>query len=303
VSQGAAQAEPLAVGTAPGKLILFGEHAVVHGHPAIAAAVGLRSRVSLYAGRGATRIRHSSFHDERLRRAVAQALPAEGLAVDISSDLPPGRGMGSSASIAVAMVRAAAAFAGERLDRATLFERSFELERIFHGQPSGVDNSVVIRGGLLRYRKGPPLELTPLRLARPLHLVVLDSGCAGSTAELVAQVQRARPGVDSVLASIGALVERACEQLDDPSALGGIMDENHRLLRALGVSTPDLDEICGMARDAGALGAKLSGAGGGGVAIALVTPDGAPALLEAARGRGIGAFDIQLPCDPTSELP
>jgi len=283
------------VGSAPGKLILLGEHAVVYGHPAVAAAVDLRSTVTLTPAVGATRIRRSSFQDQRLQRAVARALPPEGLAVDISSELPPGRGMGSSASIAVAMVRAAASLRGERPDRATLFERSLELERIFHGEPSGVDNAVALRGGLLRFRRGPPLELEALEPGRPLHLVILDSGSAGSTAAMVASVRAAMPGVEPSLAAIGALVERSCGLLDQPRALGEAFNENQALLRQLGVSTPALDELCELARRHGALGAKLSGAGGGGVVIALVEPTRQPGLLRAAQRRGLLAFPVTLP--------
>jgi mevalonate kinase len=301
VSQGGPR--PLAVGAAPGKLILFGEHAVVYGHPAIAAAVGLSSTVSLWRWDGATHIRRSSFHDDRLRKAVATCLPAHGLAVDISSELPPGRGMGSSASIAVSMVRAAAMLAGEQPRSRVLFERSLALERIFHGQPSGVDNAVVLRGGLLRYRKGPPLQLEPLPVSGLLHAVILDSGSVGSTAALVARVRAARPGVDPVLEAIGALVERI-DMLSDPRALGAVMDENHALLRQLGVSTPALDELCAFARQHGATGAKLSGAGGGGVVLALVAAEGQPGLLVAAQRRGIRAFAISLPAPRTDpELP
>ena len=291
---------PLAQGSAPGKLILFGEHAVVYGHTAIAAAVGLRSTVSLFAADGPTHIRHSSFHDFRLRRAVAMTFPAEGLAVDIHSELPPGRGMGSSASIAVAMVRAAAALNGELPDEDEQFERSLVLERIFHGTPSGVDNAVAVREGLLRFRRGPPLEIVALTIAAPLHLVILDSGSAGSTAEQVARVRQARPEADRWLGVIGREVEDALGALDDPQALGVLMCAAHESLRRLGVSTPKLDALYWLARRAGALGAKLSGSGGGGVVIALATRDSVPAILAAASKRDVPAFAVEIPA-PSSE--
>lgn len=292
---------PLAQGSAPGKLILFGEHAVVYGHTAIAAAVGLHSTVALWPCAGPTHLRRSSFDDLRLRQAVSLALPTDGLAVDIVSELPSGRGMGSSASIAVAMVRAAAQLTGECADSDILFERSLALERIFHGHPSGVDNAVALHGGLLRYRKGPPLELEPLTLPRPLHLVVLDSGSPGSTAELVAAVRAARPRVDGTLDAIGQLAEQAAGLLDDPQALGNAMCDAQALLVLLGVSTPRLRELCELARGAGALGAKLSGAGGGGVVVALAQPDTVPAVLAAARQRDIPAFALEVPI-PSSKL-
>ncbi len=287
--------KPLAVGTAPGKLILLGEHAVVYGHPAMAAAVGLHTTVTLWSRPGPTALGSSAFHDLRLRQTLASALPPEGLRVDIESQLPAGRGMGSSASIAVALVRAAAALEGEEPRFETLFERSLALERIFHGQPSGVDNMVVLRGGLLSYRKGPPLDIRPLRVPVPLPVVILDSGLAGSTARLVAMVGASRPTTDPVLQSIGSLVERAEGLLDDPVALGAAMDTNHGLLRELGVSTPRLDQLCQLARENGALGAKLSGAGGGGVVLALVLPKDRPRLLAAATRAGVRALSADLP--------
>lgn len=287
----------LAEGRAPGKLILLGEHAVVYGHTAIAGAVGLTTTVRLSASDGPTRLGDSTVRDARLQRALALALPAEGLRVDIDSALPTGRGMGSSAAVAVALVRAAAALAGEALDAETLFQRSLALERVFHGQPSGVDNAVVAAGGLLRFRRGPPLQIEPLALAHPLTVVVLDSGGPGDTAAMVAAVRARRPAVDPVIEAIGALVEQAGGLLDRPRELGAALDENHALLRRLGVSTPALDELCAMARAHGALGAKLSGSGGGGVVMALVAEGAEACLLDAARRARVPALCAHLGAD------
>lgn len=295
---------PLAVGRAPGKIILVGEHAVVYGHPALAAAVGLYTTVTLRRRPGATDLERSAFTDERLLRALHTVLPSEGFGVDIESELPAGRGMGSSASIAVALVRAAAAAAGERLGRRALFERSLDVERIFHGEPSGVDNAVVLRGGLVHYRKGPPLEVSSQPVSQPLPVVILDSGRAGNTADMVARVRVARSSLDATLERIGALVERARALLGDRPALGRLFDENHALLCQLGVSTPALDSLCAMARRNGALGAKLSGAGGGGVVLALVETASRPGLLAAAQRAGVRAFSADLPAlSATQEAP
>lgn len=279
-----------ATGRACGKLILLGEHAVVYGHRAIAAAVSRGVTVTLTPRPGPTRLERGPA-DARLAQVLALALPAEGLGVDIHSELPTGRGMGSSAALSVALLRARAALAGRTLDFDTLHHEGFALERIFHGNPSGLDHAVCALGGAVLYRRGE----APTPLPMPSHpVVVLDSGAAGDTSALVAAVAARRPGVDSALAGLGALVEQALGVLDQPAALGALLLEAHALLRQLGVSTPALDALVALAMDHGATGAKLAGAGGGGVVLAL-TPDGGEALLREARRRDISAFCCRLP--------
>lgn len=276
----------IATGRGSGKLILCGEHAVVYGHPAIALAVDRGTTVVLRERPGPTGPGVSDVDDARLRAALLAVLPAEGFAVDVATDLPIGRGMGSSAALAVALVRADAARRGETPSFDDLFQRAFPVERVFHGDPSGVDHGVSLHGGVVRYlRAGPTFTHLPTPSWR---LVVLDSGSAGDTAAMVAAV-RAR-GVPDVLARIGALVSDAERHLGDPVSLGELLDENHALLQQIGVSTPALDGLVRLARAAGAFGAKLAGAGGGGVVIALVD-DPAP-VLAAARGAGVTAFPV-----------
>lgn len=301
---------------APGKLILAGEHAVVYGHPAIAVAVDRGTWALARRRPGPSGVDRSTLvgddgeeqpfpEDDRLVPALRTVLPETGVGLEIRTDLPIGRGMGSSASLAVAVVRATAALQGEPADIQTCIARGFAVERVFHGTPSGLDHTVSARGGALWYRRGPEgLELRPLRLP-PLALVVLDSGCAGNTASMVAGVRARRPGVDGALERIGALVGEleAALAAGDLQAAGALLDEDHRLLAEIGVSTPDLDRLVSLARGAGALGAKLAGAGGGGVVLALVREAGP--LLLAARAHGVRAFSAGLspatedsPCPP-----
>jgi mevalonate kinase len=274
-----------AVGQAPGKLILSGEHAVVHGHLCLALAVSLSTTVTLTRRSGPTGIDDAPFSDDRLAAVLAAMLPTEGIGVSITTDLPVGRGMGSSAALAIALVRARAALCGRVADFAECHREGFVIERIFHGNPSGVDHTVSALGGGVRYRRGQPIE--PLDLP-PLTLVVMDTGVAGNTAELVAGVA-ARPDHAARLAEIGALTEAVSEALHGPPEhLGALLTENHRLLRGIGVSTPRLDALVAAALSAGAYGAKLAGAGGGGVALALVADPGP--VLSAARSLGADAF-------------
>lgn len=280
------------VGQAPGKLILFGEHAVVYGHPAVAMAVDRGTTVRLTPCEGPRRVRAAAMDDPRLPAALDAVLPREGLDVRIETELPVGRGMGSSASLAIALVRAQAAWQGRTASMEECVEQGFRLERLFHGNPSGLDHTVSARGGAVRYRRGPEgLVIEELHLG-PLPLVVLDTGRAGNTAELVAGVAARRPGVDPLLERIGALVDEVIPALQrgDLPAIGRAMQENQRLLVGIGVSSPEIEALVAFAMEHGSLGAKLAGAGGGGVVIALhPRPE---ELVAAAGGAGVAAFAV-----------
>jgi len=287
-----------AVGRGHGKLILAGEHAVVYGHPALAVAVDRGVEVELRRIGGPTRTCATTRCDARLTDALRRALEPTGWEVSVRSDLPIGRGMGSSAAISVGRVRARAAVDGEHLDLDTVWTRAFAAEEAFHGTPSGLDQAVACRGGLLRYLKGPPPVFVDLPCP-DLRIVVLDSGQAGDTRELVQAVRSRRPDIDPVLHAIGALVPQVEAALPDPAAVGELLTENHRLLQQLGVSTPTLDALVQLALDHGAHGAKLAGAGGGGVVIALAPePD---AIVRAAREQGVSALVCRTVPNPDLE--
>lgn len=260
---------------------------MVYGHPALAVAVDRGVRVGLRAIDGPTRACPATRTDPRLVEALIAALGPTGWEASVHSDLPIGRGMGSSAAIAVGLVRARAQAAGESVDLDTIWERAFAAERAFHGTPSGLDQAVACRGGLLRYLKGPPAQFIQLECP-DWPIVVLDSGVAGDTRELVEGVRARRPAIDPVLERIGELVYRAEQHLADAPAMGEILLENHALLQQIGVSTPTLDRLVKLAVDEGAHGAKLAGAGGGGVVLAL-TPD-PDRLVHAAHAAGVEAF-------------
>ena len=283
--------QPSAEAFACGKLILSGEHSVVYGQPAIAIPVSRGVRVYLDKYDGPT---HMPSADETLQRALLSILPPEGLKVRMESTLPLGRGMGSSAALAVACLRALAQMSHEALSFEAAFARAFAMERVFHGNPSGVDHAVSASGQAVFYKKGHDKPIIQ-RLEIPnLSLVVMDTGQAGDTGKMVAKV---RKGVGSKLHTIndmGTLTQALHQQLthDNPDLkqIGQLLNANHEHLKTLGVSTPRLNTLCQLAREAGAYGAKLAGAGGGGVAFALVE-DAAP-VLAAVRPHCADAFCV-----------
>ncbi|MDI1475663.1 mevalonate kinase [Polyangium sp. y55x31] len=285
-----------AEGSASGKVILFGEHAVVYGSPAIAAGLdrGARAVVTrlpagpstLKIGDGTVVADASSSND--LGRAffalleVAPAIPP--VHVEARCDLPPGGGLGSSAALAVSIARAAETLVrGDEVRpeedaaiEARVLARAAAWERIFHGNPSGIDATAAARGGIFRFTRAEGARsITP---RQDLVLCVGSTGQPSSTkttVELIASQHAKDPAlvkrsIDAVTSIVGNAV--LAIEAGDMRALGDLMNMNQLVLSGLFVSTSEIEELCGLARSAGALGAKLTGGGGGGCVIALVPP-------------------------------
>ena len=295
---------------AHGKLLLFGEHAVVYGEPALAAAltVGVSATVT---GRTAARLTVPAWSidvagdaDHRVAaalRALRAALPfdASGYDLHLEASLPAGAGVGSSAAMAVASARALADAAGHLLTPDQLFEAAMAAERVFHGNPSGLDHAVAIHGGLMHFVRGNPPRMRPVALGGHFRLLVAQVEAGADTGRMVASVaalREAHPVARALCADIGALVADAEAALTagDRAAVGRLMNLNHGLLSALGVSTAALEAAVHAARTAGALGAKLTGAGGGGCMVALVTDETAPAVASALAPLARATFEAHL---------
>ena len=275
-------------GQAGGKLILCGEHAVVHGHPAIAIPVALHTTVTVEPSSGPLQVDHELWgarHEDRLYEALETLFPDGGHAITIESELPVGVGLGSSAALSVAVARAM----GLESD-ADVSAAAMKMEQVFHGDPSGLDVAVAMRGETVWFVKGKPIRTvqTP-----PCAIVAMDSGSSGNTAEMVQKVKDGGPKSQETIADIGALVHAARAVLGDPESLGELLNENMTYLRKLGLSTPTLDQLVAMAMGAGAYGAKLSGAGGGGVVLALID-DPAPLVASCERA-GFDAWTVRGP--------
>lgn len=296
-----------------GKVILLGEHAVVYGVPALAAALPsalvlratpLEDRhapISLRIPAWNLDLQLTANSEHPVAAAALQTLgfcdgPLQGWAIVGEAELPAGAGLGSSAALCVALARLAL---GPDADNDTVVQASLCGERVFHGAPSGIDSEVAARGGLLRFVRGEPPEHVPL--GAPLPLVIVDSKKERRTAALVAAVRArhdrlpmvVRPILDAcrecVLNATHALADGDLERL------GELMNIAHGLLVSLGVSSPILDDMCSTALSNGALGAKLTGAGGGGCIVALPASDSArDTLTEAFARRGQPALSHDL---------
>jgi len=272
--------------SASAKIILMGEHAVVYGRPSIAMPVAeLRAWAALEAS--------DSFVIEamdtgqkihlgddsplaRLAELALQALQADvpKVRIILRADIPIASGLGSGAALSTALARALALAAGREWDVAALNDVVYQVEKLYHGTPSGVDNTVIVYERPIWFVRHQPIE--KLIVGSVFHFVVADTGVPAPTYESVGDVrrmmesepERVRPVVDE----IGRLVEQArvCLAQGDAETLGQLMDANQEALRQLTVSSEALEKLIEAARQCGALGAKLSGGGRGGNMLALV---------------------------------
>jgi mevalonate kinase len=302
----------MTVGRAPGKIILFGEHAVVYGRPAIAVPLDMMqatAEVTEIPGAPAGRVRieapdiqasywlHEGAQDDPLGRAVQLTLGELGghgfpaLRVSVSSEIPIASGLGSGAAVSIAIIRALTAhLAGQpfELDRQSAL--AFEVEKLHHGTPSGIDNAVVTYNRPVYFVQGRAPET--FRIGRPFTLAIGVSDMPSPTATAVSMVRQNwlhdAERFETLFDSVADVVRRARDAIEHghPDELGPLMDENQELLEEMGVSSVVLSELIEAARAAGALGAKLSGAGLGGNVIALVGETFRKRVLEALRSAG-----------------
>ncbi|MDX1481554.1 MAG: hydroxymethylglutaryl-CoA reductase, degradative [Woeseiaceae bacterium] len=298
-------------GSACGKVILFGEHAAVYGRRALAlpipdavkATVTERDdtdRIDVYDRGRVLPAREGGDAGESLRDAVNLLRSELGIAgrchgIRIETRIPPGAGLGASAAFAVALIRAMDRLYDKNLADDDVDALAFECEKLAHGTPSGIDNALATYGRPILYCRESEPAATSLQLAPP-PIVIASSGSAGSTRRQVERVRARRESqraqVDPIFDRMDALTQEGLNALraGDLNGLGELMNICHGLLNALGVSTPDLERMVALARDAGASGAKLTGAGGGGSIVALC-PDGVDDVGAALASAGFDVID------------
>ena len=222
-----------------------------------------------------------------------------GIHVDVECEIPVAAGLGSSASTTVAIIAAVARSKGIELSKKEIFKLAFVPENFLHGRPSGVDQATCIYGGMVLFNR--PASVKTLRLKREPAMLVCDTGIHHATRILVGGVvqksQKERKNFQKYLVQIREIsngVAKALRQGDDED-LGTLMYQNHELLRKIGVSHPKLDHLVEVAREAGALGAKLTGAGGGGCIVVLARGASARARISRVlRMKGGAPYKIQM---------
>lgn len=299
----------MAIARAPGKVILFGEHAVVYGRPAIAVPVSqVQAEVTVEPGprrQGVLVHAHDlgeTFYldevpdDHPIRRTVVNTLHHLGvgappdMTISIRSTIPIARGLGSGAAVATALVRALVGHFDKYLSAQEISDLVYQTEILHHGTPSGIDNTVVAFGKPVYYVRAQKMDVFWVR--RPFSLVIGDTGISSSTREVVADVRRAweenTEQYDYWFDEVGRIAREARWAIERGrlNELGLLLDENHRLLQQIGVSCEALDNLVQAARQGGALGAKLCGAGRGGNMVALVTRQSVGAVSMMLRFAG-----------------
>lgn len=297
--------------SAPGKIILFGEHAVVYQRPAIAIPIhqvqatatliedhahpnnGLFIQAPQINLQGAYNAIPAEHPISLLLRLILEFLHIEkvpDLTLALESTIPLASGMGSGAAISVAAIRAFSTFFDSPLTREQVNSIAFQVEKKYHGTPSGIDNTVITYEQPIYFVRGTPFQR--LQLGQPMTIMIADSGIPSTTLEVVADVRRGwqedPQTFEALFDEISDISMQARQILEHgPVAdLGPLMNANQQALRKMGVSSPRLDYLVDAALFSGALGAKLSGGGRGGNIIALAEPDLAGEIAHALQQAG-----------------
>ena len=303
--------------SAPGKIILFGEHAVVYNRPALAVPVTQihvdvevldSSRAGIWIN--ATDIDlHAELYSLPTDHPIGSVIlklfsppfssphfledkmrGRRGVEISIESTIPVASGLGSGAAVSVALIRALALHIAYPLTNDQVNDLVYEIEKLHHGTPSGIDNTVITYAKPVYFIKGQPIET--FKVGRPFTIVIGDTGIPAPTKESVADVRslwlRDKVIFENLFNEIAQIVLIARRSIESgkPDLLGELMDQNHVLLRQLTVSSPELDKLVEAARNAGAHGAKLSGGGRGGNMIALVDQVKAESVASALISAG-----------------
>ena len=294
--------------SAPGKIILFGEHAVVYGRPALAVPVtqvhadvevtdtdsaGIwidAPDIDLHAELNTLPSDHPIAAVIHNLFFLSRVSPFPTINIKITSTIPVASGLGSGAAVTVALTRALSTHINYAMTDEQVNAFAYEIEKLHHGTPSGIDNTVITYAKPVYFVKGQAIET--FKVGQPFTIVIGDTGVSAPTKESVGDVRKLweadKTKWESVFDKVGELVKEARNSIESGKTkeLGMLMNQNHTVLQELTVSSPELDKLVSAARTAGALGAKLSGGGRGGNMIALVEPSQAEAVAQSLLDAG-----------------
>jgi len=294
--------------SAPGKIILFGEHAVVYGRPALAVPVtqvhmdvevtasdhpGIwinAPGIELHAELNTLPSDHPIAAVIHNFLFISRVSPFPNLEVKITSTIPVASGLGSGAAVTVALTRALSSFLDFPMPDEEINLFAYEIEKLHHGTPSGIDNTVVTFAKPVYFVKGQPIET--FHVGTPFMIVIGNTGISAPTKESVGDVRKLweadKARWEGVFDKVGEITKQARGAIESGEwkKLGRLMNQNHALLQEMTASSSELDALVSAAIQAGALGAKLSGGGRGGNMIALVEADESKSISEALTQSG-----------------
>ncbi len=301
---------------APGKIIITGEHFVVHGSFALAAAIHKGALVTAETSDG---IEVSSRELDLVAsninkvplplKPTVEAIKAtfeflgekKGIKVSINSDLPISSGLGSSSSVAVATVAATSSALGQNLSQEEIINLAMTSEGVTHGKPSGIDVNVAVYGGVILFKIGEKVK--QIELDKEVEFIIGYSGIKRQTSKMIAKfsdMERLYPNIfTSLVFSSSCLTETATNALIkyDLTTLGSIMNFFHVVLSQMGASRKELDNIIEKALESGCIGAKLTGAGGGGCIIALPIAGEARIVAQRLKKNDVNISIVKIPCE------
>ncbi|MGZ7047612.1 MAG: mevalonate kinase [Methanobacterium sp.] len=295
--------------SAPGKTILFGEHAVVYGKPAIAMAINKRVQVKVSEGlsnkisvnirdlgiKGQIDLKNHAIISDSSKKGILKyvlnsikKVPFKsGLDICMDVNIPIGGGLGSSAAVSVATIAAVSKYYGIDLKKEEIAKLAHEVELEVQNSASPIDTSISTYGGLI-YLEKDTRKIIPLDVPHEIPVVIGYTGSRGDTGKLIEDVKHREERHPEIIGPIIDLIETITNEardsilVNDKKRIGELMNTNHGLLDALGVNTPELSNMVYSARNAGACGSKITGAGGGG-SIVSYCPGGTGDVLTALK--------------------
>ena len=308
----------MGVGAGHGKSILFGEHFVVYGMPALAAGIDAVTTAKVtqkewpgwtlddqrpeVAGYKTKKMDEQKTSINNVLKHLGVDVSKRGIHIELGGDLICASGFGASAASCVSLAHALNEEFNLGFDKAKINEAAYEGEKGYHGTPSGIDNTASTYGGLVWFVRdldGGPPTFRSITLDNSVNFIIASTGITASTTEVVGDV-RAKKEADpewfnSISKEYETLVNEALSALRDNEVakVGQLMNRNHELLQELTVSCKELDDLVSIARDNGALGAKMTGTGRGGNMIAIASDEASRNKIAAALERGGAAFVIK----------